>query len=798
MTRIAASLLSGLTVLALVVPAVAVEPAGPIPATAAGETAATSIRLGGKPFFPVGLYRHPRHPPDRDIFKSLADAGFNVYLMPTSTTREQLDAARANGIRVMIVLGHLLDLSGPPQQVEERKQALAKSVGPGSVAFEHPAVVALEGPDEPLWNTRYPPERAAGLNPEFATWVRPPDQQQRVYELLRGLRDGYDEVRRLCGERYQVFLNFAPRSDEQELRWFTGLPAAGGFAQDGRTTADVFGTDVYPAPADGNNGWIRGRYVPGAPAAGAFAAKLHRAVHPYPTYMVLSGCGIGEWVPELVESGRAARRPTLAEQRFMVYDAIVHGARGIMLWGADYIDDESLYWRHIGQVNRGLRALGPMLAEGEDWPDGRSGLQGVLAIGKLHRGRRYLVAVSYCSGNVACRFAAPGWSGDRAWSLLDGRNVPMVDGVIQDTIEELGVRVYSDDTAILAELGLPAPSDVEKHPMHLLFGLPIEMEPFKDKTPAAIAEALKQAGVDGVVNMPHRRELVDALHAEGIKAYAEVACFAGKAAWEKFPGSRPVTAEGEPFDTEGDYGGVCLNHDAHLSDLMGRVEHLLAEAGWDGLWLDFIRWPGRWEQSDPALTPVCFCDTCLQRFSADRAIRCPSELTTTKQKAQWILANHAAAWTDWKCDRVADVVARIRVMTKRKLGPQALVGIFAVPMRASDFDGAIRSTYGQDWAKLGPHVDVFSPMVYHVYCGRPMPWINEVVAEVARGSGRTLWPIVQSCSVPSELSADGFKQALLAGLEPPSKGVMVYSTPHTLQEGKWDTMVGVYRAGRSP
>ena len=129
---------------------------------------------------------------------------------------------------------------------------------------------------------------------------------------------------------------------------------------------------------------------------------------------------------------------------------------------------------------------------------------------------------------------------------------------------------------------------------------------------------------------------------------------------------------------------------------------------------------------------------------------------------------------------------------KTKLGPDAVLGIFGVPMRHADFNRAIHRTFGQDWAKLGPYVDVFSPMVYHVYCHRPLEWISQVVTEVSEQSGRTVWPIVQSCSTPTEMTPEEFEKALHEGLKTPSTGIMVYSTNSTLEENKWETMSRVY------
>lgn len=331
-------------------------------------------------------------------------------------------------------------------------------------------------------------------------------------------------------------------------------------------------------------------------------------------------------------------------------------------------------------------------------------------------------------------------------------------------------------------------------PVRSTFGLPTQIEPLKDMSPRELAAHLRGAGLDAVIRMPASPELVDALHAEGIRCYAEIACFSGKKAWAERPEARPVTADGTLFDTEGGYGGVCVCQPWHVEHKLDEARTLLARADWDGLWLDFIRWPGRWEQRDPVWDKVCFCDTCLAEFARERAIEAPPDLATTADKASWILANHAASWYDWRSDRVADVVRRMRDLVKEVRGPDALLGIFAVPLRRGDYDGAIVRVFGQDWRKLAPHVDVISPMVYHLYCGRPLEWIRDVTAEIAAESGRTVWPIVQSCSEPVEMSPAEFRAALEWGAKAPAQGVMIFSTRRTIEEGKWETMAEFFRA----
>ena len=755
--------------------------------------APTPIKFKDAAVFPIGLYALPKHPAGHDMFPELAAQGFDLLLLPPTATQEQLDAAKASNIRVMLTLHDLLNLSGTPEQIAEKKKRIAELVGPESVAFKHEAVVALEGPDEPLWLAKRKQLERDGTPQDLATWVRTAEQASEIDTLLHGLREGYAEVRRLCNDRYQIWLNFAPRGDADELRWFTGLPVVGGFAQDKRTTADVFGTDVYPIPdGRGSNGWIDGRILESAAAVGMFTEKLRRAVHPHPFYMVLQGCGALEWDAQAVAEGRTLRRPTLAEQQFMAFDAIVHGAGGLMIWGAQHIDRGSMYWRHIGVVNRQVRALSPVLTEGEPWPDARPGEQQVRVRGFVYQNERYVIVTNNDHYNpVQGWIAVPGWSGDTAYSLLDGRSVKVSSYVIKEPIPPLTARVYADSPSLFERFGYPKPEVLAQRPRRLLFGWP-EKGPFEGKDPAQAASLLTKAGVDGVVKLPSDPKIVDALHKVNIKAYAEIACFSGKEAWEQFPGARPVTADGKPWEDNEGYGGLCLNDHDYRRDLFNRIEQLLGEAKWDGLWLDYIRWPGQWEKNEPALTRLCFNDACLETFTQDRGVHYPKDLSTNQQKAAWILAYHEATWTAWKCDRVADVVEQIREKVRRKLGPDAVLGIFGVPMREADFNGAVRRTFGQDWATLAPFVDVFSPMVYHIYCGRPLEWINQVTAEVSQRSGRTLWPIVQSCSVPTEMTVAEFENALRHGLKPPATGVMISATRFTIEENTWEHTARVF------
>jgi len=123
------------------------------------------------------------------------------------------------------------------------------------------------------------------------------------------------------------------------------------------------------------------------------------------------------------------------------------------------------------------------------------------------------------------------------------------------------------------------------------------------------------------------------------------------------------------------------------------------------------------------------------------------------------------------------------------------MGLFGVPWRLADHDGAILRIVGQDYRALGEHVDVLSPMAYHLMCGQEPAWIGQVVAEVHAQSGRPVWPIIQSIDMPTVLSAQEYDRALEVALcSPASDGVLVFTMQGALDPGKLARTVARFTA----
>ena len=315
-----------------------------------------------------------------------------------------------------------------------------------------------------------------------------------------------------------------------------------------------------------------------------------------------------------------------------------------------------------------------------------------------------------------------------------------------------------------------------------LYGFSAQLAPFARKTPAAQVRLLQAWGNTAVFGGYTNAAFVDAVHEAGMAIYAEFGCFVGAQLWQSYPASRPVTIDGGQLQPNGTYCGVNPAVAAVRQDRLEALERLLTDCAVDGVWLDFIRWPCHWEVPEPVLPQTSFDPDTLAHFSEDAGLALPEG--DVPVIAQMVLGQHAETWTAWRCQQVTSWVAEAREVLAR-VRPGALLGLFGVPWRLVDYDGAILKTIGQDYRALGQHVDVFSPMVYHRMCGFEPDWIGQVTDEVHALSGKPVWPIVQSVDEPAPLSAEEYGRALDVALQSPaSEGVLVFTMEGAMDEDK--------------
>jgi len=315
-----------------------------------------------------------------------------------------------------------------------------------------------------------------------------------------------------------------------------------------------------------------------------------------------------------------------------------------------------------------------------------------------------------------------------------------------------------------------------------LYGFSPELAPFAGKRPAEQMATLRSWGVNAIFGGYENPVFVEAAHAGEIAVYAEFSCFAGAEWWERVPASRPITDRGQPLEEEDWYYGVNPTVPQVRHERLAALKNLLMAHAIDGVWLDFIRWPCHWEAKNPYLSHTSFDPETLARFSRDTGIYLPP--SRVSEVAQILLGQYEEEWISWRCEQITSWVTEARRVLKR-VRPDALVGLFGVPWRLADHEGAILKVIGQDYRALGQHVDVFSPMVYHRMCGRRPAWIGEVTEEIHELSAKPVWPIVQSVNKPSTLPAEEYGQALDMALHhQASGGVLVFTMESALDEDK--------------
>ena len=170
-----------------------------------------------------------------------------------------------------------------------------------------------------------------------------------------------------------------------------------------------------------------------------------------------------------------------------------------------------------------------------------------------------------------------------------------------------------------------------------LYGYAPDLAFLADQDADRRADALAALGANVVFGGYDDPALAAALRARGVRVMAEFACFAGRAWWERHPDSRPLLADGAPLGHDSRYWGVNPAHPGVRAALLERLRALVQTWPLDGVWLDFIRWPCRWEAPTPPLPETSFDAATVAAFGRD--VGAPS-LGAGPAAAQELLTTH--------------------------------------------------------------------------------------------------------------------------------------------------------------
>jgi hypothetical protein len=285
------------------------------------------LTKGDQRLFPIGFYELPK---DDAALKAMADAGVNLL---RCRNREDLDRIHALGMQGVMPLGFQ---QGATDALRAQVEAVAG----------HPALAVWEGPDEVVWNfTAYSGlYRTLGVHKESGAWWKQSPEavayaEQKAAEIIPNMRAAVAMIRELDPDNRPVWINEAQRSDVRYVRQYLDF-------------VDITGCDVYPVNAKGRS----------IEQVGQRTQRWLEVGRGKPVYMVLQAFSWNE-LGDYYGATEVAY-PSFAESRFMAYDAIACGARGILYWGSHYLKSDEVR-QSVYALTGELAALQPFLVAPE-------------------------------------------------------------------------------------------------------------------------------------------------------------------------------------------------------------------------------------------------------------------------------------------------------------------------------------------------------------------------------------------------------------------------------------------------
>lgn len=206
-------------------------------------------------------------------------------------------------------------------------------------------------------------------------------------------------------------------------------------------------------------------------------------------------------------------------------------------------------------------------------------------------------------------------------------------------------------------------------------------------------------------------QALEACARRGIAACVEFKTF--RADFNEHPELIPTGADGKPIRYGDLVQGICLSQADYLEKIEADLVQGLQQYRPDGIWLDYLTYTGWFEMPNPDLQESCFCPACILEF-------CQATHMDAESPAE-ILAHHAAAWTQHKCERVAGFARRYASLI-RAAHPSCMVGAYMCPWTPEEHEGALRRIFAQDYALLAESIDVFTPLIYAKKSGYSPGW----------------------------------------------------------------------------
>lgn len=350
---------------------------------------------GTIPFFPIGIWNSPAG--DKALAE-LADAGLNLIRCEAAA----VDRLASFGLVAVPSLPNRVPEDQAARTTwQEKSGELIHQLAPA------PNVLAYYLVDEPLWN---------------GTPLQP---------LL-----GAYEFYRQADPWHPIWLNAAPRGTVEDLARYN-------------QACDVSGVDIYPVPEGGSHSEMEDRTVT---SVGKYTVKMRESVDSRkPVWMTLQGFA---WKQLFDRQDPESVFPTPQQSRFMAYDAVVHGASGIMYWGTHSIARPEYWDVLLGTIHdlacvTGVLAGEPLETNGYELNGGSFAWCGKRAVLGPGETGEYLIVVNESPEPATLTGRVP-WTGTQLRALTGAadqpdsqRMLPLDQGRFRDEFGPYDVRLYT-------------------------------------------------------------------------------------------------------------------------------------------------------------------------------------------------------------------------------------------------------------------------------------------------------------------------------------------------------------------
>ncbi len=295
-------------------------------------------------------------------------------------------------------------------------------------------------------------------------------------------------------------------------------------------------------------------------------------------------------------------------------------------------------------------------------------------------------------------------------------------------------------------------------------------------------QQLKKSGVNTVFLKAHINA-VKFFKKHGFNTLVSFPVFFDSRMLDAHPELHAIDKNGNRLPRMGWYRGINPAVEWYRKLQLRKIQYIIRQFPADGLFLDFIRFPVHWENKNPTLIDSSFSAEALKAFEQFAGITIPANLKTVSAQSRWIYEKHLSRWIDFKCSIITQFINTVK-KSILEIKPSLKLGIFMIPWKNDDYNGAIKSIAGQNIDNVKNIVDYISPMVYHKSLGNNENWLADILQYFKNKAGEKVFPIIQSFGVKE----GEFLNALrVVNTYPGIKGFTVFSYQY-LNHPKWEIM----------